>query len=258
MSVVFNGVTCYPIGDANLNIVSNKLRVSNIGSSGLDGIMFEVPTTGGPAGNDIAINHDYLFNSGDGSLTATLQGVTPNNEIFTMAETLTYKVGNEVFYGYNGKLLPQDDFKMIGLKNGNTVFDINTQNPYNPPSPPAQGLIGDIFKAAYYLYLIIKDIFFPPTTTQFITGTIVPLPNGGFQYDLEVTTDPIPVDVEVLGGQTYNVDTWGYKKTYIVPAAAGATITTFNKKRAVIFKMRDVADFDIYGITITPIQIASL
>lgn len=258
MSVVFDGVTCYPIGNANLNIVSNKLRVSNIGSSGLDGIMFEVPTTGGPAGNDISIKHDYLLNSGNGAWNITLQGVTPTNQICTMTETFAYKDGNEVYYGYNGKLLPQDDFNMIGLKNGTSVFDINTTNPYNPPSPPAQGLIGDIFKAAYYLYKLIKEIFYPPTTTDHYTGTITVKQNGEIEVDITVTTDPIPVDVEVIGGQTYNVDTWGYKKSYTLPPTSGATVATLTKKRAVIFMMKDIADFDVHEINITPIQIVNL
>jgi hypothetical protein len=220
--------------------------------------MIEIPTTGGPAGNDIEIKHDFFFNSGNGRVTTRLLGINPDQNIVTMAEAESYKQGNEVYYGYTGLLLPQNDFNLVGYKNGNVVFDNPHNNPYNPPSPPTSGFIGDIIKAAYYLYKLFKDIFFPPTTDTFVTGTIRDLPNGDIEVDIKITTDPIPVDVEIIGGTTYNVDTWGIKKTYTIPAAAGVTINDLTKKRAVVYNFKDIADFDIEDITITPIQIVTL
>lgn len=64
--------------------------------------------------------------------------------------------------------------------------------------------------------------------------------------------------IDTLHVKKLYVDTWGYKKSYTLPPTSGATVATLTKKRAVIFMMKDIADFDVHEINITPIQIVNL
>lgn len=70
MMLIFDGLNCYPLGNASLSTVGGVLNVSNIGSSGLDGIMIEVPEGTGN-GNNIEIEHDY-YNFNTGGMVRTL------------------------------------------------------------------------------------------------------------------------------------------------------------------------------------------
>ena len=214
MSVLFDNYENFPMGDSQLNIVNNKLVVSNIGSSGLDGVMIKND------GSDSI--HAYLepidLENG-GVLRVTTIGKNSLNQLATRSETVTWldTSTNRVQFGYNMCLIPKH-FRIIGNLNGNPVFDIPKDNPFHEDPPPdpaplgfwaALGAIAAIIEAAIEVYKLIAG-----TEKNKVETTI----NSDGTWTVKTTkeTDPTQIEVEV-DGQTYTVDEWGIEYTEIIP-----------------------------------------
>lgn len=259
MSVIFNGATCYPVGNAQLSIVSGKLKVSNIGNTGLDGVTIMVPE-GGNGGNNISIQYeDKLYNS-QGSLTETLMYKSNEGNIFTAIEKVTKREGDYIFYGYSGFLLPPEKFRLFGDLDGDPVFDDETDNDFNPALPSFLSYIGYGLMALYYGYKLYKEITQAPKITSSEHSIVITYNSQTEEYTYSETysTDPDPVQLEVIGDQTYTVDTWGIKKSSVIPSSFNVQPQDFAKLKSLTLKAKDFSEFNIESISISPVQITTV
>jgi len=267
MSIIFNGATCYAVGNAHLSLVAGKLRVSNIGTSGLDGIMVTIPTSG--TGNNVSIKHNKFLEYNEGHVTISYLYKNKDGVLFTRSENYEERVGNEIKYAYNPMLLSPNSFKAKGILNGINVFDEEIENPFNPPPPPTQpvAFLSYLYYglgALYYAYKLLTSS--PPSPTPAATNTIEASGNGrivktdGTIVEYNGTyKDPIPVDIELIPAQTtYQVDTWGVESIREYPPTSGVQPLDFPKLSAVVFYVKGLSQFDIEEIVISPITIQNL
>lgn len=70
------------------------------------------------------------------------------------------------------------------------------------------------------------------------------------------TEDPVAMDVEV-GGQTYNIDTWGIRKTYQYQNP-NFDLSEVARLNSVLFTGKNIEDFKIYSITLTPVTVTNI
>lgn len=205
MSIQFDNVPCFPLGDATLNIVNNQLVVSNIGTSGLDGIMMKIPV-----GCDYVIAHDRFEFNNDGNLKISTLSKTDDGLLFTEAEKCIWHNSSEqkIFYGYNFAMVP-GQYSIIGYKNGSPVFSNPHDNPTSEPGPTFWHIVGAVAACVGAAAAVIALL------TETTTVTIEEFyPNGVLKRRYSKTTeDPQAIDVEV-DGQTYNVDTWGIEYSH--------------------------------------------
>lgn len=155
MSVIFDGVTCFPVGNANISLVSGKLNVSNIGSSGHDGILILVPNAVN-TGNNIEIEKDYIkFNTG-GEIRCTTTLKNKDGIISTNSENYMYfdSVASKIVSAWHAMFLPAT-YDIFGTKNGTTVFDEEENNPQSIPAADIAtwiGIIGGILTIGKTIY----------------------------------------------------------------------------------------------------------
>ena len=127
--VEFNGLKHYPIGDAKIEIVKGKLKVSNIGDSGMDGVAIR---TNGAAKFETALEQQEL--SADQSIYVSHMGRDNYGRIKTVGERAIYfdPVQQQTAFAFNSKLL-EEEVRLIGKLDGRTVFDTVFNNPENDP-----------------------------------------------------------------------------------------------------------------------------
>jgi len=259
MSVIFNGATCYPVGNAQLSIVSGKLKISNIGNTGLDGVTIMVPE-GGDRGNNIAVSLDKILYNNEGSYTESFQYLSKYNTIYTDSEIMTFRDGDDIYYGFNSMLMPPNNFNVFGTLNGNTVFDEEVDNEVNP-APSA--ILGEIYygvKLGLLLYKLFKkkQVEQGPTTVTTIDEHYTKHPDGSETYHRHTTIDPEAENLEVIGDQTYTVDTWGVKKSFHIPSNEVIPPNQISKLKSYTLKGKGFSEFEIYNIAITPVPVEIL
>lgn len=166
----------------------------------------------------------------------------------------------KVKWSHNQRLLPAT-FNLIGSKGGNSVFDINTNNPSNPEP---QGLMSWVewvgaLLSLYQLGKAIYDLIFgsspTPTTKTIIEKGIVKTYTDGTIETIadRVTTDPVNLDIEVIGFQTYNIDTWGIKKEWDFQQGTNVLPTDLPKTKTVLIYAKDISDIKIHHLVLTPV-----
>lgn len=262
MSLVFDGVNCSPIGDAVLSNVGGVLQVSGIGSSGLDGILLKIPAGIG-AGNNVQVEHDY-FNFSSGGLVRILTTETNKENIqFTRWEMVNYfdSEDNKVKWAYNNLLLPSN-YNIIGSLAGTSVFDFGTSNPTNPEPtaaiPAWTGWIGPAL-AAFTLLKGLYDAIFgstpPPKTTTIVEKDITrTLPDGTIEHiDERITSDPVALNMYVVGHGTYNIDTWGVKKEWDFLPVDNVRDVDVPKTTGIVIYAKNIANIKIHSINVIPI-----
>lgn len=260
MSVVFDGVTCFPVGNANLSIVNGKLEVSNIGSSGHDGILIMVPDAGN-TGNNIEIEKDYIeFNAG-GEFRCTTTLKNKDGLISTNSENYLYfdSVTNKIVSAWHTMFLPAT-YNIFGTKNGNTVFDDEENNPQSLPAGEIAtwvAIIGGILTIGKTIYDWIFGSSPKPKTMTIKKVTFSQDTHANtINCTYTETEDPVAMDVEV-GGQTYNIDTWGIRKTYQYQNP-NFDLSEVARLNSVLFTGKNIEDFKIYSITLTPVTVTNI
>jgi len=258
MSIIFNGATCYAVGNAHLSLVAGKLRVSNIGTSGLDGIMVTVPQL--TIGRQISIEHQQFFINNDGSVTVSYLFRNKDGNIVTKSENYEFKNQGNLKYGYNAALISPNSYRAKGSLNNTNVFDEEIQNDYNPPPAPEEPVrfLSYLYYAVKIALLVYDKIFGPPApvTKEEYKETTCVNSDGSYCTTTSWSKDPLPIDMQLIPNQTtYEIDTWGIEEELIIPASAQFQISDFPKLAAVIFYVKGISEFEINAINISPVTI---
>jgi hypothetical protein len=212
MSLQFDNVNCYPVGNATLNVVNNQLVVSNIGISGLDGVMFEIPT-----GKTCSLDHEgYSFKNDGNLLINSISKDSFGNIYNSFSESIWHNSNSQkIHFGYDLQRVPIE-YSLVGYKNGIEIFNINKNNPFQGNqggSQPNPGIENIAFRyltsspGVRLAYAVYKSLFTETKTS--IKREYHP--DGTLKSEEIVRTeDPTPIDLDVEG-QVFNVDTWGIK-----------------------------------------------
>lgn len=217
MSIIFDNFVVSAIGNANIAVVNNKLKVTNIGNTGLDGFQIETPNSA------VHVHFDNINFGLNGSIRNCILGKRGMN-IYTAAQANTFKdaLTNKINFAYDFNYV-SDIFEVWGKKNGIEVFSIEKSNPVvgNTPLPTGGGelpqiawgavaAIATVVLAAVAVYQALK----PSKEWKLISVDY--WPNGNVRKEnYGYVEDPTSIEVEV-DGQIYNVDEWGirYEKNY--------------------------------------------
>ena len=131
----FQGFDVFPVGGANLHMHGDELVVSNIGCSGLDGVLIKYDCL------DVDdINHleeetrtiefgeiPSLVNDHGVLKTATLRKDTLGRVVTSFESFKWYdEITGNIMVGYNTALLPEK-FTFFGTLNGTTKFEIDSE-----------------------------------------------------------------------------------------------------------------------------------
>jgi hypothetical protein len=211
MSLQFDNINCYPLGNAALNVVNNQLVVSNIGTSGLDGVMFEIPI-----GKTLSINHEaYKIQSGGNLSINSLSKDSIGNIYNSFTECIWHEENTQQLkFGYDFKKVPHT-YNIVGYRNGIEIFNIPKENPFNDdpngPNPTPEAIDWVIIGAVAAVVAAGVAVYELLDTDTHTKRKIEWHPDGSVKSIETITwEDPTPIDVDV-DGQTYNVDTWGIK-----------------------------------------------
>lgn len=218
MSIIFDNFVISALGNASLAVVNNKLEVTNMGNTGLDGFQIETPNSA------VHVHFDNINFGVNGSIRNCIL-VKRGLNIYTSAQENTFKdsLTNKINFAYDFNYV-SDVFEVWGKKNGIEVFSIEKSNPVvgNTPLPPGGGgggpqiawgavaAIATVVLAAVAVYEVLKP------SKEWKCVSIDYYPNGHVRREnWAYVNDPTPIDVEV-DGQIYNVDEWGirYEKNY--------------------------------------------
>lgn len=215
--MMYDGFNVTPVGDATIQIQEGKLVVSNVGDSGLDGVLVRKIESS----ND---NYKITFSkTPDLSIQNSFVKYTTlfKNRLdfpFTLSERIVWYDSNtnKVIMGYNHGLLPQN-FSLVGYLNGNAVFDIEVDRD-NPP-PPVVGLA----PAAFWFWFEVVGGFagmialaleiydrLAPTTETLPYYYLDPHDGKCYRIGWLETEDPTPFEVYV-NKNVFIVDQVGIK-----------------------------------------------
>jgi hypothetical protein len=205
--MIFQNFEVTPQGNAQLSINQGKLLISNIGNSGLDGVMVNVS---GHDSYEIHFNEIPSVLQGGVMRIATI-GKNSLNQISTISEKIIWydPATNLVQYGFNMCLLPEQ-YTLFGKLNGNNVFEIQKHNPIYPSAKlgwiAIASLIVAVVAAGAAVYSALK-------TKHTRTITRVWGDHGNLISETIIETDdPQPFEL-IVDGQTYLVDYWGITYT---------------------------------------------
>lgn len=129
----FQGFEVTPLGNATLQIIENKLKVSNIGASELDGVIIKID--GAPENYKVYFSEIPNLVSARGIIKLASLGKNGLDQIVTTSEQFEWYDPrmDKVLIGYNATLLPQK-FNLVGWLNGSEVF--NFEEDKDNPTPP--------------------------------------------------------------------------------------------------------------------------
>ena len=213
--MIFQNYEVTPLGSALMSIDQHgHLLVSNIGISGLDGVMIDVNNRN---------NYQIDFNEfpeilNGGVLRITSVGKNIINQYATVGEKVVWfdPSTNQVQFGYNMSLMPKQ-FTIFGELNGSRVFEIEKDNPYTPSDSPAPqavwvivGAIAAVATAAATVYIALKTNHRKETRREYH-------PNGKLKSETIIeTSDPQPFEIFV-DGQPFLVTDFGIEYKYDFP-----------------------------------------
>lgn len=210
----FQGFEVTPLGNAELNIVDGILKVSNIGSSGLDGVMVNV---NGSNNYGIGLNARAALASGEFIKTSRIAKNSLNQSV-VVAEEFKWldELTDRVQFGYNALLLPSK-FKTVGFLNGESVFEYNEILNSGEPETNVRGVFTTLVLAVLAVAAVANKIA-ETHATKVYTKTIKLYDEHGKyigKQDL-LCQDPVPFEV-VVHGNTHLVDTVGIQYESMIP-----------------------------------------
>jgi hypothetical protein len=238
----FKNFEVTPLGNAVLSITpTNNLLVSNIGSSGINGVMINVASH-----NSYNVYFNEIPAVVDGGVLKiaslgknAIQQTATTNELLTWYDPVTEKVN----MGFNMYLMPKN-YKLFGKLNGITVFEYDEENPvYDTPQPGifwvVVAAIATCIGAGAAVYAALK-----PCHTKIIDREF--WPNGKLRREhITIITDPLPYEI-IVKGQTYLIDNWGIKYTNDFPELGDVPLVYDNS--AVLISGYNLSSFEITDI----------
>lgn len=120
----FNGFKVTPIGNAELSIENEMLRVSNLSDSGFDGVIINVNDA---KGYDIQYPKMTQMSEHNAVLRSTSFMKDEQGQVTAFSETFKRydKRLDKVLFGFNASYLPKE-FNILGRLGKEIVFDINS------------------------------------------------------------------------------------------------------------------------------------
>jgi len=232
--IKFDGFDVFPIGKAKLSIKDGVLKVDNIGSSGLDGVLVKF---------DEKDKDSHTINFGDLSTIINNKGVlktstlrkNPIGQVITSFESFKwFNNRDKVMFGYNLSFLPENS-KFFGRLNNEIVFEMNLSDIVYQNIPTTRIWPAVIAAAAAVGIAVWNGLRTKKTTT-----TVNHYDANGRLTGSTVTTteDPIPFEVEVKG-KKYVINELGIEYENKIPEnmigdpaldfhAVGEQITGYN------------------------------
>jgi hypothetical protein len=209
--VLFKGNEHYPLGNANISIVNGKLSISNLGSSGLDGVLIKAPA------NNVDIRYTPFNITGNKVFRICTKGLQANGTINTLSEKVYWRDSSNILQiGFNMSLVPPN-YDVVGYTNGLEVFRIPFNNRhYNPvpnpnpdpdPNPEPQGLIFAIIGAVAALVGVAKVIY-DVYSDKYTETTVDDTEEGKKTTITRVYTDP-PLETYIIDGNNYDCEVIG-------------------------------------------------
>ncbi len=238
----FKNFEVTPLGSAVLSITpTNNLLVSNIGSSGIDGVMVNVANH---TSYNVYFNEIPAIANG-GVLKIASLGKNAIHQTATTNESLTWydPVTEKVNIGFNMYLMPKN-YNLFGKLNGVTVFEFEEENPvYETPQPGifwvVVGAIATVVIAGVAVYTALK-----PCHTNIVDKEF--WPNGHLRREITTTIhDPLPYEI-IVKGQTYLIDNWGIKYTNEFPELGELPLVYDNS--ALLISGYNLSSFEITNI----------
>lgn len=244
--VLFKGNEHYPLGNATLQIVNNKLQVNNIGNSGIDGVLVKSNFA-----NRLDVKYTPFTVTGNEVVKVATKYTNSEGKIVTNSEKFYWRDSstNELNIGYNASLLPPNYF-VVGYTNGTESFRIPFNNPhYNPvpfpdpnpnPNPdPGPGLvfaiIGVVIGVAT-VSLMAYDIFSDDVETEIEIET----QQGTKLKTTRTRTDP-PISNIKVNGVTYTADIFGVEFQEKTPISVDVSQTNLMME----ITMQNKSNFEI-------------
>ncbi len=221
----FKNFDVFPIGNAELSIVSNKLRVCNKSNSGCDGVFIQ-----NKDGKNLCISYAQMSQISEDNSTLRTSSLMRDGlgRVFTFSETSKRydKKKDSILFGTNFSFL-QNDFKIKGYLNNNTVFDFSNQDieiidtetnnePIYYAFPWIQ--IGKIIWRVLEIGLTLKELYdrIFSKQTVIVNEILDPQTLQFTGYEIEVIYDPIPFDIDV-NKKTYKVDSISFCCKNLIP-----------------------------------------
>jgi len=219
------------------------LLVSNIGISGLDGVMIDVNN------QDI---YQIDFNEfpeilNGGVLKITSVGKNIINQYATVCEKVVWfdHSTNQVQFGYNMSLMPQK-FTIFGELNGTRVFEIEKDNPYTPSNLPAPQAVCVIVGAIATVVIAVASVYNTLKTNHRKETRREYYPNGKLKSETIIeTSDPQPFEIFV-DGQPHLVTNFGIEYKYDFPDNNDVIVYS---NSAVLISGYKLNSFEITSIT---------
>lgn len=255
--MIFQGFEVTPLGNAELNIDNGILKVSNIGSSGLDGVMVNV---NGSNNYGIGLNAMPVFASGEFLKTSRIAKNSLNQSVVVAEEFKWLDVlTDRIQFGYNAFLLPSQ-FQTVGLLNGETVFEydetlnLNESRYSDEVETNVRGFWVPLVLAVLAVAAIANKVAETKATKVFTRTVKLYDENGKYWGKRDhLCQDPVPFEV-VVHGNTHLVDTVGiqYQSMIPTPLPEDTSIYDLNNVGAQIvgrnlgmFEINSIENYDI-------------
>lgn len=205
----FQGFEVTPVGNASVAVTANGqrgLKVSNIGDSGLDGILIN---TEGHDNYKVHFNEFSNLVNTRGVVKRTTLMKNGFDQVITTGEQFEWYDPNvdKVLVGFSTRLLPRR-FNFVGYLEGREVF--NFEEDSENPIPPVDNIVGWISLgiAAAALAVSIYNTLKATKTTTTVRNYDA---NGNFTgSSISESIDPVPFEIMVRG-RPFIVDEFGIK-----------------------------------------------
>ncbi|ROL55679.1 hypothetical protein D9V84_11050 [Bacteroidetes/Chlorobi group bacterium Naka2016] len=209
--MIFQNFEVFPLGNAQLSITpEGHLLVSNIGNSGVDGVMINVL-----GHSDYKVHFSQIPSILQGGVLQiiTIGRNQLNQSAPTSEEVYWYEPRtNLVQFGYNMGLMPRY-FTLFGELDGNRVFEIPKENPLFSGAKaiwPIVAAIASVVAAVAGVYSALKTTHHKRIIREY-------WPNGNIKReDITEITDPQQFEI-IVDGQSFLVDQWGIQYEYNFP-----------------------------------------
>jgi hypothetical protein len=214
----FEGFEVTSVGNATLSLSDNKLLVSDIGESGLDGVL--INTEGHPKFK-VHFSEFNITPENNGIVKYTTLMKSGFNQIYPVNEQFEWYEPeiNKIVMGYNSRLLPET-FHLVGYLDGNEVFDFEEEGDNPTPAeesmflaPLAVIAVASLVVGVASLAIAVYDQLKP---TQRPVKIYVKDANGNVvNVSCTYIKDPDPFEITVHN-QTFIVNEVGIKKDVII------------------------------------------
>lgn len=204
----FQGFKIYPMGDVNLSIVDDRLRVENVSNSGFDGIIIDTEAC---ESYKVTFAEMPQISENAGVIREASLSMNDIGQVITDMEQYTWfnKNSDKVKFGYNSTFLPKH-FRLVGKLKDETVFDFsNLEIDEKPTSEDGDvqycpAVIGVIGVAVAVIALGLEIYNTVKKSKQKVVTKHCDSKGNYTGQSISYISDPEPFEIEVMG-KSYTV-----------------------------------------------------